>query len=124
MIDTKLATPFTILNFTKFLQDHKYFEESFRIFERAIEQFQWPHKYEILIVYLQKIVERFRDLKIEMIRELFSKCLKSLPKAEGKKGSIPSQGKIFYLMFADFEQKFGLINHAMQIYNSALRDLS
>lgn len=27
-------------------------------------------------------------------------------------------------MFADFEIKYGLTNHAMQIYNSALRDLT
>ena len=73
---------------------------------------------------MKKVVERFRDSKIERVRELFSKCLKSLPKGEGKKGAIPSQGKIFYLMFADFEMRYGLTNHAMQIYNSALRDLS
>jgi hypothetical protein len=39
MIDNKLATPYTIINFTGFLQKNKYFEESFRVFERAIEQF-------------------------------------------------------------------------------------
>ena len=37
MFDNKIATPYTVIKFTAFLQKNKYFEESFRVFERAIE---------------------------------------------------------------------------------------
>lgn len=61
-----------VLNFVKFLQSKcQLFEESFRVFERALEIFPWPHKYEIWIQYLRKMVDRFRDKKIERIRDLF-----------------------------------------------------
>jgi pre-mRNA-splicing factor SYF1 len=47
------------------------FEESFRVFERAIEIFPWPHKYEIWVQYLTMVVQRFRGNKVERVRDLF-----------------------------------------------------
>jgi pre-mRNA-splicing factor SYF1 len=71
-IDLKIITPFMVLIYVKFLQnDCSLFEESYRIFERAIEMFPWPHKYEQWLLYLNLVVSRFRDTKVERIRELF-----------------------------------------------------
>mmetsp|Transcript_18187 Transcript_18187/g.31132 ORF Transcript_18187/g.31132 Transcript_18187/m.31132 type:complete len:90 (+) Transcript_18187:1840-2109(+) len=79
-MDLNIATPSMVLNYTAFLQDHcQLFEESFRVYERALEMFPWPHKFELWIQYLKKMVERFRDKKMERIRDLFLKCLDSLP---------------------------------------------
>jgi len=36
VLDLKIATPETVLNFTRFLQTNNFFEESFRVFERAV----------------------------------------------------------------------------------------
>ena len=48
VLDLKIATPALVLNYASFLQEKcQMFEESFRVFERAIELFPWPHKYEI-----------------------------------------------------------------------------
>mmetsp|Transcript_33650 Transcript_33650/g.51921 ORF Transcript_33650/g.51921 Transcript_33650/m.51921 type:complete len:140 (-) Transcript_33650:647-1066(-) len=60
MIDFKIITPALVLNYASFLQVHcSMYEESFRILERAIDAFPWPHKYEIWIFYLRKAVYRF-----------------------------------------------------------------
>jgi hypothetical protein len=41
-----------------------------------------------------------------------------------KRGKIPEKGKIFYILYAEFEEKHGFINNAMKIYERALKDLN
>jgi pre-mRNA-splicing factor SYF1 len=56
-LDLKIATPALVLNFSRYLQAKcSLFEESFRVFERAIDMFPWPHKYEIWLEYLKVMV--------------------------------------------------------------------
>jgi pre-mRNA-splicing factor SYF1 len=50
--------------------------------------------------------------KIERIRHLFKECLKDCTKKE-----------IFLLIFADYEENFGLLSHAMDIYDRATREV-
>ncbi|CDW87965.1 pre-mrna-splicing factor syf1-like [Stylonychia lemnae] len=114
MMQLKIATPQTILNYARFLQQNNYFEESYRVYERAIGLFDWPHLYEIWGCYLSSIIERYSDAKVERIRDLFEQVLKTAPS---------KQAKLFYYMYADFEEHFGLINHAMKIYDRACKDL-
>ena len=47
VMNLKIATPGTVLNFADFLQRHKFFEESFRVYERAVLMFDWPRVFEI-----------------------------------------------------------------------------
>lgn len=47
MLDYKIATPQVILNYTAFLEENHYYEEAFRVFERALNLFSWPHIYDI-----------------------------------------------------------------------------
>jgi len=56
LLDLKIATPESVLNFTSFLQRNNFFEESFRVFERAVQLFKWPHVYEIWVTYLTKVI--------------------------------------------------------------------
>ena len=93
--------------------------------------FPWPHVYEIWVNYFNSIVNRLKHTKVERVRELFKKCLRSLPatKSEqndqiGKKGQLWDQGKIFYVLYAQFEERYGLINHSIEIFDRALKDLS
>ena len=56
IIDAKIATAETILNFTGFLQRNNFYEESFRVFEKAVQLFDWPHLYEIWVEYLSCMI--------------------------------------------------------------------
>ena len=114
MIEIKIATPEIILNFGKFLQEHNFYEESFRVYERAVQLFKWPHCYELWVVYLTKIIEKIAGSKVERIRHLFQQALKDCPK---------EKAKLFLLMHADFEENFGLLSHAMAIYDRATREV-
>lgn len=81
MLDLKIATPQTVMNFADFLQSNNFYEESFRVYERAIAQmFGWPHCYEIWVGYLEKIIEKYAEKKSERIRDLFEQVLKTVPK--------------------------------------------
>mmetsp|Transcript_26632 Transcript_26632/g.33216 ORF Transcript_26632/g.33216 Transcript_26632/m.33216 type:complete len:140 (+) Transcript_26632:1572-1991(+) len=72
VLDLKIATPETILNFTRFLQANNFFEESFRVYERAVQIFSWPHVYDIWINYLSKVIQRLAGSKVERVRHLFN----------------------------------------------------
>jgi len=80
MMDLKVATPHTILNYCAFLEKHYYFEESFRIYERSLSVFQWPHCYDLWVIYLSKFIERYADAKVERTRDLFEQVLNKCPK--------------------------------------------
>ena len=71
VMNLKIATPGTISNFADFLQRNKFFKESFRVYERAVLLFDWPRVYEIWIIYLTKIIEKFAGTKVERIRHFF-----------------------------------------------------
>lgn len=106
--ETRIATPITILNYTSFLQQSNHFEESFRVFERAIRMFPWPNSYEIWLTYISTFIQVNGGSKLERVRHLVTECLKECP--QDKK-------QIFILMLADFEENFGLLSHAMDAYD-------
>ena len=112
------------LNFVQFLQkDCSMFEESFRVLERCIELFSWPHKYEVWLKYLQTMVLRFKDTKVERVRDLFEKCTTSIPVSkpnDSQKGQIPDQGKLLFVMYSSFEEKYGLVSHSVEILEQAI----
>jgi pre-mRNA-splicing factor SYF1 len=114
MIDHQLATPQTILNYGAFLESAGYFEEAFRVYEKAINSFQWPYVYDIWVVYLAKFTERYGGNKLERLRDLFEQVIKSCPQ---------EKLKFFYYMYADIEENFGLYNRVIDIYDRALQQL-
>lgn len=109
-LELKIITPVMGLNFVDFLErECSMFEESFRVCERLVEAFEWPHKFEIWVFYLRAATERFKMSKVERVRELYSKCIESLPcktrrqdpsGSQPTKGSIPEDGKVFFLMLS------------------------
>lgn len=53
------------------LQDHKYFEDAFKVYERGVKIFKYPHVKDIWVTYLSKFVKRYGKSKLERSRELF-----------------------------------------------------
>lgn len=68
MIELKIVTPQVILNYAAMLEEKKYFEESFRAYEKGVAQFGFPHVYHIWAAYLTKFVARYGGTKLERAR--------------------------------------------------------
>jgi pre-mRNA-splicing factor SYF1 len=47
-----------VLNFASFLEENKYFEEAFRVYEKGISSFGFPHVKPLWQRYLDKFVDR------------------------------------------------------------------
>lgn len=75
----------------------------------------WPYAHEIWLTYLKQIISRYADSKVERIRDLFNQVLTKAP---------PKQAKVFFYMYADYEENFGLLTHAMEIYDKAAKEMS
>ena len=68
--------------------------------------FKWPSLYNIWLNYLSKFIERYGVKRIERTRHLFELALDSAPEASKR---------IFFVMYANYEETHGLINHAIEI---------
>lgn len=53
------------------IQDNKYFEDAFKVYERGVKIFKYPHVKDIWVTYLSKFVKRYGKSKLERARELF-----------------------------------------------------
>lgn len=112
MLDLKVATPMTVLCYARYLEDHKYFEESFKAYERGIHTFGFPHVHDIWVDYLTKFVRRYGGRKLERARDLFEQVLASVP---------ADRAMLFFMMYAKLEEEYGLVRHAMNIYDRATK---
>ena len=86
------------------LFSHHYF-----YWQKGLGLFPFPHAGATLLWknYLTNFLERFKGTKTQRIRELFERCLTNCPHAES-----PS----FYLMYGEFEEKYGLTKRALGVY--------
>ncbi|GAB0087733.1 Pre-mRNA-splicing factor syf1 homolog [Sergentomyia squamirostris] len=107
IIDLRICTPQIIINFGMFLEEHNYFEEAFRAYEKGIALFKWPYVYDIWNTYLTKFLQRYDGSKLERARDLFEQCLEHCP---------PEYAKCFYLLYAKLEEDHGLARNAMAVY--------
>jgi len=112
IIDLRIATPQTIINYAMFLQDHQYFEESFKAYERGISLFRWPYVYDLWKTYLAKFLERYRGTKLERARDLFEQCLDQCP--------AKYCGEI-YRLYAGMEEEHGLARHVRRVLSEATK---
>ncbi len=110
--ELKVASPQIIIHFANFLEENKYYEESFKAYEKGTSLFKFPYVSEIWITYLTKFVERYGGKKLERARELFEQVVESAPAKDAK---------VFYIMYANLEEQYGLARHAMNIYDRATR---
>ena len=110
IFELRIATPQTVVNYANLLEEHKYFEESFKIYERGLDLFSYPVAFELWNLYLTKAVDR--KISIERLRDLFEQAVEGCP---------PKFAKVLYLMYGSLEEERGLARHAMRIYDRATR---
>ena len=113
IFELRIATPQTVVNYANLLEENKYFEESFKIYERGLDLFNYPVAFELWNLYLTKAVDR--KISIERLRDLFEQAVEGCP---------PKFAKTLYLMFGSLEEERGLARHAMRIYERATRAVS
>ena len=110
IFELRIATPQTVVNYSNLLEEHQYFEESFKVYERGLDLFSYPVAFELWNLYLTKAVDR--KLNMERLRDLFEQAVEDCP---------PQFAKIIYLMYGNLEEERGLARHAMRIYERATR---
>ncbi|KIN00237.1 hypothetical protein OIDMADRAFT_164500 [Oidiodendron maius Zn] len=113
IFELRIATPQTVANYANLLEENKYFEESFTIYERGLDLFSYPVAFELWNLYLTKAVDR--KIGIERLRDLFEQAIEDCP---------PKFAKVLYLMYGNLEEERGLARHAMRIYERATRAVS
>jgi pre-mRNA-splicing factor SYF1 len=106
-VEQKVATPLHVLNFASFLIQHKYFEESFTVYERGIELFEFPGVKVIWKAYVEGFLKRYKGSKIERTRDLFRRCVEACP---------PEECSEFFMMYGEFEEECGLAKRALGVY--------
>ncbi|KAL7066781.1 hypothetical protein ACR3K2_27920 [Cryptosporidium serpentis] len=73
-----ILTTGIVMSYAKYLFSNQYFEESFRIYERAIAIIPWPYIKHVWIVYLNKFVQHYTNKRIDRTRDIFESCIISL----------------------------------------------
>lgn len=110
ILDLRISTPQIVLNYASFLEDHHYYEESFRAFERGVSLFKWPYSVTIWQTYLSKFFSRYGFHKLDRARDLLEQCLKDCPSAH----AFP-----IYILYAKLEEEQGLLSRAQEVYTKA-----
>lgn len=113
IFELRIATPQTVVNYANLLEEHQYFEESFKIYERGLDLFSYPVAFELWNLYLTKAIDR--KISVERLRDLFEQAVEGCP---------PKFAKTLYLMYGTLEEERGLARHAMRIYERATRAVS
>ncbi|PWA85494.1 RNA-processing protein, HAT helix [Artemisia annua] len=112
ILDLRIATPQIIINYAMLLEDHKYFEDAFKVYERGVKIFKYSHVKDIWVTYLSKFVKRYGKSKLERSRELFEHAVEMVP---------AEVVKPLYLQYAKLEEDFGLAKRAMRVYDQATK---
>lgn len=110
MMKIRVATARSVLNYADLLREQKYFEDSFKVYEKGLAIFSWPHVKDIWLAYLTNFVARYKGKKIERARDLFEQSIRGAP---------AEHAKPLYLLYAQLEENHGLIRHAMSVYDRA-----
>lgn len=59
-----------VLNYASVLEEHDFFEESFKVYERGTALFRYPQVKELWLKYIDKFVERYQGKKMERLRDI------------------------------------------------------
>lgn len=110
IIELKIATPQMIINYALLLEDHRYFEDAFKVYEKGVQVFKYPHVRDIWTTYLSKFVNRYGNKKLERARDLFEQAVEKAPSEDVKP---------LFLQYAKLEEAHGLTSRAMAVYDRA-----
>jgi len=111
-VELKVTTPSLILSYARFLEERKYFEDAFKVYERGIKVFNWPHVNDIWLTYLARFVNRYGGRKLERARDLFEQAVEKAPAKFSRR---------LHMLYARLEEEHGLARHALAIYNRATK---
>ena len=114
MMELKVATAQNVLNYATLLVENKFWEDAYKVYERALVLFGWPHSREIWLQYLKSFVGRYGNAKLERARDLFEQCLAAAPDMEKRQ---------FFLLYIELEVKHGLRKRAIAIMERATKAL-
>jgi pre-mRNA-splicing factor SYF1 len=81
------------------------------MYEKSITLFPFPHVKELWVSYLGDFFKRYGGSKLERARDLAEQAVASAP---------PDCAKPLYLLFAELEEKHGLIRHVMAVFGRAV----
>lgn len=112
VMELKVVTPQMVLNYSMFLEENNFFEDSFRVFERAVVLFDFPHVKTLWLTYIDKFIARYEGSKLERLRDLFEQAVANVP---------PEFAAEFFLKYAKAEEEYGLARHAMAVFDRATR---
>ena len=112
MIEYKIANIETIFNFIIYLEKIKYYEKIYNIYEQSIELFTWPNAYDICLCYLVDFINHYKNEKSEIFRDIIQNII-----------VLSGHLKIFYYIYAFYEEKYGLYNHCIDILKEASQNV-
>ncbi|KAJ3708167.1 hypothetical protein LUZ61_011872 [Rhynchospora tenuis] len=115
ILDLRIATPKIILNYAFLLAENKYFEDAFKVYERGVKIFKYPHVRDIWVTYLSEFVKRYGKSKLDRARELFEEAIEQTPVQEVKP---------LFLQYAKLEEDYGLAERVMNVYDRAVKTVS
>ncbi|KAF7778864.1 hypothetical protein Agabi119p4_3209 [Agaricus bisporus var. burnettii] len=115
ILELRIANAQIIVNYAAFLEENKYFEESFKVYERGVELFTFPVSFEIWNIYLSRFIKRYGGTKLERARDLFEQALEKCP---------AKSCKPIFLLYAKLEEEHGLAKRAMSIYERATQEVN
>ena len=101
-----------VLQYAIYLEEHNFFEDSFKVYERAVVLFSFPQVKKIWLEYLDKFMVRYGGTKLERLRDLFEQAVVKVPSEDAAE---------FYIKYAKAEETYGLARHAMAVYDRAAR---
>lgn len=111
-IEAGVATPAMVLNGGTYLWERSHFEDAFRLYEKSVAAFPWPHVKDIWLAYLAGFVERYGGSKLERCRDLFEQAVGGCP---------PGEALSLHKLYARMEEAHGSARHAMGVYDRATR---
>lgn len=115
VLDLSIATPLTILSFANMLRENKYFEDSFRAYERGVAMFKFPYSIDIWLAYIKDFIARYGGGKVERLRDIYEQAIDS---------ASEEYKHLFYFLYAKSEEEFGKARRAMSILDRATRNVS
>lgn len=107
-IELKVITPGMLLNYALYMEEHNFYEESFRIYEKGISIFVYPPLRIIWLTYIDKFIARYEGTKIERLRDIFENAVKEV---------TTEYAAEFYIKYAKAEEQYGLARHAIAIFD-------
>lgn len=108
---TRAATQRHVIAFAEYFEEVKDYEKMFHVLQRGIAASGWPSNKLLWHKYLSKYIEVYQGTRREQTRDIFEAAIEETSSKE----SIN-----IYLLYAYFEENFGIINWSFDIYRRAI----